>query len=96
MLTINRGTKNQEVLKQAQYSPFRVGEQVASIFASSKGYLDNVPVNKVREFEKEYILVLNQKHKSVLDDLTAGKFDDSLTDVLKEVAREVAKNFEAK
>lgn len=93
LLTINRGTKNQEVLKQAQYSPFRVGEQVASIFASSRGYLDNVPVERVREFEKEYLQVLNQKHKNVIDELSAGKLEDSLTDVLKEVAIEVAKNY---
>ena len=96
LLTINRGTKNQEMLKQGQYSPFRVGEQVASIFASSKGYLDKVPVNKARDFEKEYIQVLNTNHKNVLDDLSDGKFEDALTDVLKEVATEVAKNYQSK
>ena len=96
LLTINRGTKNQEILKQAQYAPFRVGEQVAAIFASTKGYLDNVPVDKVKEFEKEFVLVLNQKHKDVLDELSAGKLEDSLTDALKEVAIDVAKNYEAK
>jgi F-type H+/Na+-transporting ATPase subunit alpha len=95
-LTINRGTKNQEVLKQAQYSPFRVGEQVAAIFASSKGYLDNVAVEKVKEFEAEFMQVLNSKHKSAIDDLSTGKFDDSLTDILKEVATEVAKNYQSK
>ncbi len=94
LLTINRGTKNQEILKQAQYSPFRVGEQVATIFASSKGYLDNVPVENVKAFETEYLQVLNQKHKEVIDTLSAGTFDESLTDVLKEVAVEVAKNYE--
>jgi len=94
MLTINRGTKNQEILKQAQYSPFRVGEQVAAIFASSKGFLDKVDVNKVKAFEAEFLQVLNSKHKNVIDDLSAGKFDDSLTDVLKEVATEIAKNYE--
>lgn len=96
LLIINRGTKNQEVLKQAQYAPFRVGEQVAAIFASSKGYLDKVAPEKVKAFEAEYIQVLNSKHKNVIDDLTAGKLDDSLTDVLKEVATEVAKNYESK
>ena len=73
---------------------FRVGEQVASIFASSRGFLDNVPVERVKEFEKEFIQVLNQKHKNVVDELSAGKLEDSLTDVLKEVATEVAKNYE--
>ncbi len=96
LLIINRGTKNQEILKQAQYAPFRVGEQVASIFASSKGYLDKVPVTNVKAFEAEFIQVLGAKHGKVIDDLSAGKFDDSLTDVLKEVATEVAKNYESK
>ncbi len=95
LLTINRGTKNQEILKQAQYSPFRVGEQIASIFASTKGFLDNVPVEKVKDFEREYLMVLNQKHKDTLDALSAGKFDDELTDVLKEVASDVAKGYES-
>ena len=96
LLIINRGTKNQEILKQAQYSPFRVGEQVAAIFASSKGYLDKVDVDKVKAFETEFIQALNSKHKNVIDELSAGKLDDSLTDVLKEVAIEVAKNYESK
>ena len=96
LLIINRGTKNQEILKQAQYSPFRVGEQVAAIFASSKGYLDNVPVENVKAFEAEYIQVLNSKHKNVIDELSSGKIDDSLTDVLKDVAIEVAKNYVSK
>ena len=96
LLTINRGTKNQEVLKQAQYSPFRVGEQVAAIFASSKGYLDKVDVDKVRAFEAEFLQVLNSKHKNVIDELSSGKFDDSLTATLKEVATEAAKNYESK
>ncbi|RLD23281.1 MAG: F0F1 ATP synthase subunit alpha [Bacteroidetes bacterium] len=96
LLTINRGTKNQEILKQAQYSPFRVGEQVAAIFASSKGYLDKVGVDNVKAFEVEFLQVLNSKHKNVIDELTVGKLDDSLTDVLKEVATEVAKNYEGK
>ncbi len=94
LLIINRGTKNQEILKQAQYAPFRVGEQVAAIYASSKGYLDKVPVENVKAFEAEFIQVLNQKHKDVVDALTEGKLEDSSTDVLKKVATEVAKNFE--
>ena len=94
LLTINRGTKNQEILKQAQYSPFRVGEQVAAIFASTKGYLDNVPVEKVKASEAEYIQVLNMNHKDVMDKLSDGKFDDALTEVLKEVAIEIAKNYQ--
>lgn len=92
-LIIDRGRRNLEVLKQAQYTPFKVGDQVAVIFASTKGYIDKVPVTKVGEFEKEYLILLNAQHSDVLEALGNGKFDDSLTDILKSVAQDVAKNF---
>jgi F-type H+-transporting ATPase subunit alpha len=94
-LTIERGRRNLEVLKQPQYSPLKVGDQVAIIFASTKGYIDNVPVNRVKEFEKEYLAFLNAQHKEVLVALESGKFDDSLTDVLKSAAQDIARNFKA-
>ncbi len=92
-LTIDRGMKNQEILKQPQYTPAKVGDQVAIIFASTKGLTDSVPVSKVRAFETEFISVLNAKHKDVIDSLGSGKFTDALTDVLRTVAKEVAKNY---
>ncbi|VAW28031.1 ATP synthase alpha chain, partial [hydrothermal vent metagenome] len=92
-LTIDRGMKNQEILKQPQYTPAKVGDQVAIIFASTKGLTDTVPVEKVRAFEKEFIAEMNNKHKEVIDALGAGKFTDELTDVLRTVAKEVAKNY---
>jgi F-type H+-transporting ATPase subunit alpha len=95
-LTIDRGMKNQEILKQPQYSPTKIGDQVAIIFASTKGLTDTVPVDKVRDFEAEFISEMNNKHKDIIDSLGAGKFDESLTDVLKTVAKEVAKNYAKK
>jgi F-type H+-transporting ATPase subunit alpha len=92
-LTIDRGQKNQEVLKQAQYSPYRVGEQVAIIYVSTKGMLDNVPVEKVKAFETEFIAVMNTKHKAVIDALGDGKLEDSSIDVISTVAADVAKNY---
>ena len=92
-LTIDRGQKNQEVLKQAQYSPYRVGEQIAIIYVSTKGLLDKVPVGKVKAFEKEFITVMNAKHKDVIDSLGAGKLEDSSIDVIRTVAGDIAKNY---
>jgi F-type H+-transporting ATPase subunit alpha len=57
-LTIERGRRNVEVLKQPQYQPVPVEEQVAMILTSTKGYIDKVPVNKVKAFEAEFILIL--------------------------------------
>ncbi|MFT7030714.1 MAG: F-type H+-transporting ATPase subunit alpha [Marinoscillum sp.] len=91
--TIDRGRRNQEILKQAQYSPSPVEEQVAIIYASTKGYLDKVPENKVKDFEKEYLGVLNNSHRSALDSLKAGKLEDSVTATLTEVAKEIAARY---
>jgi F-type H+/Na+-transporting ATPase subunit alpha len=92
-MTIERGRRNTEILKQAQYSPQRVENQVAIIFASTTGLMDKIPVEKVKQFEEEYLNFLESKHKDVLSQLGAGKYEDSLTDVLKKAAQEVAKRY---
>ncbi len=92
-LTIDRGRKNQQILKQAQYSPVPVEEQVAIIFVSTKGFLDKVPTERVKEFEKEYIQLLRAQHKDTLNALKAGKLDDNITNVLGKVATDLANNY---
>ena len=93
-LTINRGKKNQEILKQAQYSPIPVAEQVAVIYASTKGFMDKVLVEKARAYQTELITVLRSQHADILSALGAGKFDADTTGKLGEVAKEVAVRFE--
>jgi F-type H+-transporting ATPase subunit alpha len=93
-LVISRGQKNQEILKQGQYSPIPVAEQVATIFASTKGYMDNVPVKKAREYQAELITVLRTQHADILEQLGAGKFDEGVTGTLAKVAEETATRFE--
>lgn len=70
---IERGKRNQEVLKQNQNSPLRVEEQIAVIYISTNGYLDEVPEAKVTAFEKEFLEILNGSKKDVLDALKDGK-----------------------
>jgi F-type H+-transporting ATPase subunit alpha len=84
-LTIDRGRRNQEILKQAQFSPVPVEEQVAIIYASVKGLLDKVPVEKVREFEKEFLTIMRTTQKAALDALKAGKLDDAVPALEKTV-----------
>ncbi|WP_422360584.1 F0F1 ATP synthase subunit alpha [Reichenbachiella sp.] len=93
-LVISRGQKNQEILKQAQYSPIPVGEQVATIYASTKGFMDNVPVEKARAYQTEFVTVMKTQHADILSALAAGKFDEGTTSKLGEVAKEVATRFE--
>jgi F-type H+-transporting ATPase subunit alpha len=92
---LDKGSRNVEILKQAQYSPLTVGKQVAIIHLGTKGLLRNVPVNMVTKFEEEFLQVMESKHQNVLDSLTAGKYDDELISVIESVGAEVAKNYKA-
>ena len=86
---IEKGRRNVEILKQAQNDPFTVENQVAIIFAGSKNLLRDVPVEKVKEFENDYIEFLNAKHRDVLDLLKAGKLTDEVTDTLTSVCKDL-------
>ncbi len=90
---IEKGKRNVEILKQAQNDPFTVEDQIAIIYAGSKNLLRDVPVNKVKEFEIDYIEFLNAKHRDTLDILKKGKLTDEVIDVLVSVAAEISKKF---
>jgi F-type H+-transporting ATPase subunit alpha len=91
-LTIDRGRKNQEILKQPQYAPVPVEDQVAIILASTRGFLDKVPVEKVKEFESDFLLVLKAQHRKVLDNFRTGKMEDADVELIKKISQEVAGN----
>ena len=92
---IEKGKRNVEILKQAQNDPFTVEDQVAIIYAGSKNLLRDVPVEKVKEFERDYIEFLNAKHRDVLDTLKAGKLTDEVIDTLTSVAKDLSAKFTA-
>ncbi|MCL5127288.1 F0F1 ATP synthase subunit alpha [Algibacter sp. L4_22] len=92
---INKGKRNVEILKQAQNDPFKVEDQVAIIYAGSKNLLKDVPVNKIKEFERDYLEFLNAKHRGVLDTLKAGKLTDEVTDTLSSVCKELSAKYKA-
>ncbi len=92
-LTIERGRRNTEVLKQDQYSPLTVEEQVAIITASTRGFMDKVAVTKVREFEKEFLELMRATNRTVLDNIRSGKLDDSDVDAIKKTAVDLAEKF---
>ena len=92
-LTIERGRRNQEMLKQPQYSPVPVEQQVAIIYASTNGLMDKVPVNKVKSFESEFGAVLSAQYPNVLADLRTGKLSDESTAALKKVAADLSANY---
>ena len=92
-MAIDRGRRNQEILKQPQYAPVAIEHQVATVYASTKGLLDKVPVEKVKEFDTEFLTVLSAQHSDTLAALRAGKLDNSVTDVIDRVAREIAAKY---
>ena len=87
---LDKGARNVEILKQGQFSPVSVEKQVAIIYIGTKNLMRQVPVERVREFEKEYIQQLEVRNPEVLQALKAGKLDDSITSVLETVAKELA------
>jgi len=90
---LDKGARNVQILKQAQYSPMSVEKQIAIIYAGTKNLLRNVPVNKVVEFQTAYLAALEAQYRPTLDALRSGKIDDQITGVLEKVAKEVASNY---
>ncbi|TSJ46765.1 F0F1 ATP synthase subunit alpha [Fluviicola chungangensis] len=90
---LDKGARNLEILKQKEGDPYPVEKQIAIIYVGTKGLMQNVPVNKVKEFEKEYLDFLEAKHSDVLVRLKAGKYEDTDTDVLGRVAKEIAAKY---
>ena len=90
---IEKGKRNVEILKQAENTPFTVEDQIAIIYAGSKNLLRNVPVEKVKEFERDYLEMLNAKHRGILDTLKAGKLTDEVTDTLTSVAADLSAKY---
>ncbi|WP_321447968.1 F0F1 ATP synthase subunit alpha [uncultured Cohaesibacter sp.] len=91
---LNRGARLTELLKQPQFSPLRVEEQVAVIYAGVNGYLDTIDVSQVRSFEEGLLSVMRNEHKDVLEAIREKKaLDDEITSKLKAAVDGFAKNF---
>lgn len=90
---LDKGARNVEILKQREGDPMSVEKQIAIIYVGTKGLIRNVPVSRVKEFEKEYLNFLEAKHADVLARLKAGKYEDADTEVLGTVAKEIASKY---
>ena len=90
---IEKGKRNVEILKQSQNDPYKVEDQVAIIYVGSKNLLRQIPVERVKEFEKDYLETLRTAYESTLLELKAGKINDEITAILEKVAKEVATKF---
>jgi F-type H+-transporting ATPase subunit alpha len=90
---LDKGAKNVEILKQGQYSPFPVEHQVAIIFCGTRGLLRDIPKDKVKEFESEYIQFLEMKQRKTLDSLRDGVLNPEIEKILEQVALEIASKY---
>jgi len=93
MRVLDKGRKNVEILKQGQYSPMKIEHQIAIIYCGTKELLRNVPIEKVKDFEEEFLEIMEMQHRSVLDSLRDGQLTDEAEETLRKVAEDVAANF---
>ncbi|WP_028122454.1 F0F1 ATP synthase subunit alpha [Epilithonimonas tenax] len=93
LAVISKGERNVELLKQPVNSPLPVESQVAMIYVGTENLLRNIPIKKVKEFQIEYVDFLRNKHPEVMAALKAGKIDDQLTGVLRQVATELSAKY---
>lgn len=90
---LDKGARNVEILKQPQYHPMPVEEQIAIIYCGTHGLLQKVPLTKVRNFEDEYLFMLRNQHPEVLTNLKAGKLIEDDTLRLEKVAAELTEKY---
>lgn len=95
-MTLDRGRKNNQLLIQPQYSPMPVGEQIAILYCGVHGLMHDVPVEKVRDCQDQFLESMRSSHKDVLDNLASGKLLDEDTKVIEEVMANIAGQFKEK
>ncbi|MDM1554784.1 F0F1 ATP synthase subunit alpha [Chryseobacterium indologenes] len=93
LAVISKGERNVELLKQPVNSPLPVDSQVAMIYAGTENLLRNVPLNKIKEFQHEYIEFLRSKHPDTMAAIKSGKIDNDITGVLKQAANDLASKY---
>ncbi len=93
LAVLDKGAKNVEILKQGQYSPVSVENQIAIIFCGTRGLLRDVPLNRVRDFEAEFLQFMNIKHKPVMDELKSGNLSKEAEEILEKVALDIAAKY---
>ena len=92
---LDKGSRNTEILKQGQFSPLRVEQQIAIIYLGTKNLLRQVPVNKVRDFEQAFLDRMERQFKSTLDELKTGQYTDAITTVLEQCAKDLIGSYAA-
>ncbi|KAB1232722.1 F0F1 ATP synthase subunit alpha [Chryseobacterium sp. KBW03] len=93
LAVISKGERNVEILKQPVNAPLPVDSQVAIVYAGTENLMRNVPLNKIKEFQHEYIEFLRSKHPDTMAAIKSGKIDNDITGVLKQAANDLASKY---
>ncbi len=93
MAVLDKGRKNVEILKQDQYAPMPVEKQIAIIYCGTKGLLADIPVERVKEFEADFLEYMEMKHKDTLKALAMGKLSENITGILEDVAKDIVEKY---
>jgi F-type H+-transporting ATPase subunit alpha len=93
MDVLEKGKRNVEILKQNLFSPMTVEKQVAIIFCGTKGLLRDVPVEKIADFQTEYLHHLESNQADIMKQIAAGKYTDEVMNVLKETAALIVERY---
>jgi F-type H+/Na+-transporting ATPase subunit alpha len=92
---LDKGRKNVEILKQGQYKPMKIEHQIAIIYCGTKELLKNVPANKIKSFEADFLEIMELQHRDTLDVLRGGTLNDAVEEILRKVAADVAEKYTA-
>ncbi len=92
-MAIDKGLRNTQLLIQPQYSPAPVEEQIAAIYCGTKGLMNDVPVDKIHEFEKNFIELMRSTHNDVMEQLKNGVLNDEISQILEKEAAVIANRF---
>ncbi len=87
---LEKGRRNVEILKQPQYSPMKVEEQIAILFCGTNNLLLDIPSDKIRDFQESYLSILQAKYQDVLDELKQGKLTDKSVETMKKIAADIS------
>lgn len=93
MAVLEKGKRNVEILKQDQYSPMEVGKQIAIIYCGSRGLVRKIPVDRIHDFEVEFLHFMEEKHDKTLKELEKGILNDNITKIIEVAAKNIADRY---
>jgi len=93
MAVLEKGKRNVEILKQDQYSPMEVGKQIAIIYCGSRGLVRKIPVERIHDFEVEFLHFMEKKHNKTLKELEKGILNDDISKIIEVAAKNIAKRY---